>query len=1498
MAIGRISGPLLKQNLERLGVDLAFETDLLYLDVNNQKIGIKLGIDPQSGNPILPDYELQVNGTARADNIHASTSAQLANINFQGSSITNNNGDITIESVDGTVYQNSVTIDGVYINDNTITTNESNANLDLSANGSGKVRFYSDIVFEQDVTILGTTFLADVVVSGDVNANSITTDQISIAGNLITTTESNADLELRANAGGIVYVANNDVQVDQGLEVGGTSTLNAVTVNGDITQTGNWTSTGDLDLTGTFSANSLDVEDIQFDNIRISGNLIQTTLSNSDLDISANAAGIINLLSDTRVEGNIHATGNISADGNIVIGDDSTDAITINAEIASDIVPDIDNTYQLGNADQRWANIWVNEFNATNINTDNLDVGGIDLALRQGNIFYVAAEGDDTRSGTHQNDPFASVSKALSEATAGDTVFIYPGVYTETFPLTVPAGVTVHGSGVRSVLIQPTVATQDLDAFLLRGETTVEDLTVGNYFYNSSNDTGYAFRFDTGMYVTSRSPYIRNVSVITQGSVTNASDPRGFNQGDAGKGALADGAVVGNASKEASMLFHSVTFICPGVDGLTATNGARIEWLNSFTYFADKSIHALDGTAGKYGDGKTKIKLGGITGTFAQGNTIEFKSTDDSTVVSATIDSVDGDYVLIDGKWEDLIGFDTTPSSITDGTATATEILHYDLKDFGAEIRLIGSASVYGNYGLYGNGPGVLMYAIGHNLAYVGNGKEVTNDPTTVNQANEVVELDNAQIRYNSVDHKGDFRVGDQFYVSQETGTVSFTNADVSVEAINGIVLTDGVNTTTISPTQIETGNITIGGNTISTSGGDLNLDANTDVINILDNLNITGNLDVAGNINLNGNIVIGDEATDDLFINASIISNLVPAGEPDLGTPTEQWLNLYANNLHIDDIDIFTNVITTTSSSSDLELRANSTGRIYLPDNNLQIDNNLTVSGSTTLSNTTITGTVTHTGDYNQTGDTTVTGNVTVTQDLDVTGSAQFEEILINNNFITTTTSNADLELRASGTGQILIPSNDVTITNNLTVNGTTNTSDIISTGDVTANSFSTSDILIDDNFITTTQSNSNLELVANNNGVVLVPSNDVTISTTLDVNGLTTLANTDVTGTITHVGDANQTGTLTVTGNTTVTGILTVDSSLQFEEILVNDNFITTTSTNADLELRAAGTGRVVIPDNDLVINGDTNVVGTVTASAISVTGISADTFTTGDILIDDNFITTTQSNSNLELRANGAGGIVAEQFTFNENEITSVGDFTITPGSGVIDFNSTDSIIIPSGGTLDRPSPVAGMLRYNTDLDRFEGYNGTDWIDLGKGVIDLDGDTRITAELTPGANDNVIRMYANGNLVADIDANRFNTSRVEIDDISIDTNVIETITTNSDLVLSANGTGAVRIGHFAIKDNVISNVVADSITTFDAPNGGYYKITGSNGFVIPVGSNLNKPPANEAELGMMRYNTDDERVEVFDGTSFVSVAGASAGLDANDAEELAIGIVLALG
>ncbi len=54
MAVGRITGPLLAQNLLRDGVNIAVETDLLYIDVVNGRIGIKTD---------APRTELDVNGT-------------------------------------------------------------------------------------------------------------------------------------------------------------------------------------------------------------------------------------------------------------------------------------------------------------------------------------------------------------------------------------------------------------------------------------------------------------------------------------------------------------------------------------------------------------------------------------------------------------------------------------------------------------------------------------------------------------------------------------------------------------------------------------------------------------------------------------------------------------------------------------------------------------------------------------------------------------------------------------------------------------------------------------------------------------------------------------------------------------------------------------------------------------------------------------------------------------------------------------------------------------------------------------------------------------------------------------------------------------------------------------------------------------------------------------------------------------------------------------------
>ena len=58
--IGRISGSLLKDDLLRNGVDLAFETDLLYFDVVNQRVGVRTS---------SPTRGLNINGSMFTTNL-------------------------------------------------------------------------------------------------------------------------------------------------------------------------------------------------------------------------------------------------------------------------------------------------------------------------------------------------------------------------------------------------------------------------------------------------------------------------------------------------------------------------------------------------------------------------------------------------------------------------------------------------------------------------------------------------------------------------------------------------------------------------------------------------------------------------------------------------------------------------------------------------------------------------------------------------------------------------------------------------------------------------------------------------------------------------------------------------------------------------------------------------------------------------------------------------------------------------------------------------------------------------------------------------------------------------------------------------------------------------------------------------------------------------------------------------------------------------------------
>jgi hypothetical protein len=70
--IGRISGPMLVSDLERQGVDLSFDGNLIYLDVVNRRVGI---------NTSNPNVELDVSGSANiSSNLYVGQTVTVGNL--------------------------------------------------------------------------------------------------------------------------------------------------------------------------------------------------------------------------------------------------------------------------------------------------------------------------------------------------------------------------------------------------------------------------------------------------------------------------------------------------------------------------------------------------------------------------------------------------------------------------------------------------------------------------------------------------------------------------------------------------------------------------------------------------------------------------------------------------------------------------------------------------------------------------------------------------------------------------------------------------------------------------------------------------------------------------------------------------------------------------------------------------------------------------------------------------------------------------------------------------------------------------------------------------------------------------------------------------------------------------------------------------------------------------------------------------------------------------
>lgn len=148
--LGRISGAVLKDNLLRDGINLAFENNLLYLDVTNKNVGI---------NNDTPIYDLDVSGTTKIQPLfQVVENATIDNVIFDGTGfISTVLGPLNLvpSGPEAVINHAKVITADLEINDNYIRSNTTNTDIVLNANPSGKIIFNSNVDIDGDLYVTG-----------------------------------------------------------------------------------------------------------------------------------------------------------------------------------------------------------------------------------------------------------------------------------------------------------------------------------------------------------------------------------------------------------------------------------------------------------------------------------------------------------------------------------------------------------------------------------------------------------------------------------------------------------------------------------------------------------------------------------------------------------------------------------------------------------------------------------------------------------------------------------------------------------------------------------------------------------------------------------------------------------------------------------------------------------------------------------------------------------------------------------------------------------------------------------------------------------------------------------------------------------------------------------------------------------------------------------------------------------------------------------------------
>jgi hypothetical protein len=176
-------------------------------------------------------------------------------------------------------------------------------------------------------------------------------------------------------------------------------------------------------------------------------------------------------------------------------------------------------------------------------------------------------------------------------------------------------------------------------------------------------------------------------------------------------------------------------------------------------------------------------------------------------------------------------------------------------------------------------------------------------------------------------------------------------------------------------------------------------------------------------------------------------------------------------------------------------------------------------------------------------------------------------------------------------------------------------------------------------------------------------------------------------------------------------------------------------TSATGIKLSMAGLTTGTMV----DLVSASAITGVGLNVALDSLTTGkavnISADGLTTGSALYVDSNSSDTSARNLVSIIQDNSSATGSIALYVQQDGVAPVGK-----------FSGTTALVTPVGTTNNRGTATQGGIRFNSEHANFEGYSGASWLSLG-GIIDVDRDTKITAETSEGADNDDLDFYTAG-------------------------------------------------------------------------------------------------------------------------------------------------------